>query len=318
MKRTITALMLAVLLLAGCSASVGQSSNKMEYNSTGSAEVPNDNGYYDKGDYNYGWAEDSSAEIAPSAPTAPDASVMGEAKIIYTADVTLETREFDDASSKLNALVLSTGGYFESRQLNQGGSYRSIYCVIRVPAERFAEFIAQSGEVAHLTYCNEYSENVSEVYYDIEARLTTQRTKLQRLQELLAQAKDMSDIITIENEISNTELQIEYLTGRLRGYDSLIEYSTVNLSLREVYRLSDEEPAPVTFGDRIAVAFDRGIDQLVENAEDLVLFVVQNWLNLIVWGVIIFVAAKWIRRHRKNRGEKTLLGKKRAEETDEN
>ena len=50
------------------------------------------------------------------------------------------------------------------------------------------------------------------MYYDNEARLTTQRTKLERLQELLSKAEAMEDIITIESAISETELQIEYLT----------------------------------------------------------------------------------------------------------
>lgn len=318
MKRTITALLLALLLLAGCSSSTGNKASDMTESITGSAETPMDNGYYDKGDYNYGWAEDAPA-TGDNIVTEPiqSGNIPENTKIIYTADVTLETRDFDAAASELAALAASLGGYFESRELNQGGSYRSMYCVIRVSAQQFSAFLSQAGEVAHMTYCNEYSKDVSEAYYDLEARLTTQRTKLNRLQELLAQAKDMGDIITLESAISDTELQIEYLTGSLRKYDSLIDYSTINLSLREVYRLSDEEVAPVTFGDRVAAAFERGMDQCVENAEDFVLFVVQNWLTLIVWGAIIAAVVVAIRRYRKG---KTAAAKPAvpADRTDEN
>ena len=87
----------------------------------------------------------------------------------------------------------------------------------------------------------EYLDDVSEAYYDQESRLTTQRTKLERLQELLRQAQDMEDIITIESAISETELEIEFLTGSLRKYDSQINYSTITLSLREVYRREERE-----------------------------------------------------------------------------
>lgn len=324
MKRTLAALLLAVCILTGCGASTG--GNAM----TDSAPQENMSmgGAYDKGDYNYGWSDDVVTEEAPSAPesglTGSDVSntLPDNSKMIYTADVTLETREFDEANAAIAALVSSVGGYFERNELNQGGTYRSVYCTIRVPASRFAEFLDQAGAVAHMTYCNRYSQNVSEVYYDLEARLTTQRTKLQRLQELLAEAKNMSDIITLESAISDTELQIEYLTGSLRKYDSLIDYSTINLSLREVYRLSNEEVTPVTFGDRLETAFKRGLEQAADNFEDFVIYVARNWLTLLVWAGIIAAAVTVIRRRvRKHRAEKLggvyTVKQKKSDETEE-
>lgn len=309
MKRTILTLILMVSLLTGCGGAAS--------NNAGSDWAPQENmtesmsGGSMKGDYDYGYdngwvTEDSTADM----PEAPESSMTGSdvsgsplenAKIIYTADMTLETRDFDQAGSALTALVSSVGGYFESRELNQGGTYRSVYCVIRVPASRFIEFLDQAGEVAHMTYRNEYSENVSEHYYDLEARLTTQRTKLQRLQELLAKANDMADIITIESAISDTELQIEYLTGSLRKYDSLIDFSTIRLSLREVYRLSNEEVTPVTFGERLTSAFKRGLDRGISDLEDFVISLARNWLTLIIWAVIIAAAVVLIRRRIRRR-----------------
>ena len=324
MKRTILALLMAMCVLTGCGASGG---NAM----ADSAPMENvTNGFYDKGnyDYGYGWSDDAVTEEMPSAPGSGklDADVtndpLANAKIIYTADVTLETRDFDAANTALTALVSSMGGYFERNELNQGGTYRSVYCTVRVPAERFEELLTEVGTVAHLTYCNKYSENVSEAYYDLEARLTTQRTKLQRLQELLAEAKNMADIITIESEISETELQIEYLTGSLRRYDSLIGYSTVNISLREVYRLSDEEVAPVTFGERLVNAFKRGMEQAVDNFEDFLIYIARNWLSLLVWAALIgggiTLIRRRIRKHREEKlsGVKTVRNKK-SDDADE-
>lgn len=304
MKRTILALLLIISLLTGC----GAATENMGADNGMSAPQENfTGGAYDKSEMDGGWVTEDSAVEMPEVP----GSAMGGSdtsnappsgnKLIYTADMTLETREFDEANSALTVLVGSVGGFFESRELHQGGNYRSVYCVIRVPAARFYEFLDQAGEVAHMTYRNEYSDDVSEAYYDLEARLTTQRTKLQRLQELLAKAEDMADIITIESAISDTELQIEYLTGSLRKYDSLIDYSTINLSLREVYRLSDEEVTPVTFGERFSNAFKRGLEQGIDNLEDFVIFVARNWLTMIVWVVVIVVVVALIRRRRSKR-----------------
>ena len=119
MKRTILALVLVMCLLTGCGGSApmnnaGGDSATQESISNGALNMG-----YDKGDYDYGWSDDA-AEDSVEMPKAPNASPDGgsvenplqNAKIIYTADMTLETRDFDQAGSALTALVNSVGGYF--------------------------------------------------------------------------------------------------------------------------------------------------------------------------------------------------------------
>ena len=108
---------------------------------------------------------------------------------------------------------------------------------MRIPADQYRPFLERVGTLCHVTYQEESSDNVSTAYYDAESRLVTQQTKLERLQNLLAQAENMEDIITIESAISDTELEIEQLTGTLRHYDSLVDFSTVYITLQEVYQL---------------------------------------------------------------------------------
>lgn len=246
---------------------------------------------------------------APEAAPAPmpDGAMSGggtlpeNTKMIYTAELSLETQEFDSAVQAVDALVRELGGWFESRSLNQGGSYRSLECTIRIPAEQFSTLLDRAGQTAHVTNRYEYSDDVSEAYYDTEARLTTQRTKLERLQTLLAQAATMADIIDLENAISATELEIEYLTGSLRHYDSLIGYSTVNLYLREVYRLSNEEEPATTFGQRFSAALSAGLQNGIDGGEDFLIFLARNWVGLVFLAVVIAVGVVVILRMRKRK-----------------
>ena len=297
MKKKLLALSLALLLLVSltaCGAGGGD-------NASQAAPSVSENAASSDSNMDYGWEADVPAEEPPGfsgGGTLPE-----NAKVIRTASLELETREFDSASQALSQITEELGGWFESRRLSQGGS-RYLECVVRVPAENFAAFLERAGQSAHLISCQEDGEDVSEAYYDSEARLATQRTKLDRLQTLLAQAATMEDIIQLENAISETELQIEYLTGSLRRYDSLVSYSTINVSLWEVYRLSDDEEVPVTFGQRLAAALSLGLRSGVDGIEDFIIGLARNWMSLLVWAAVIAVAVVLLRRWQKKRKQR--------------
>ena len=103
-----------------------------------------------------------------------------------------------------------------------------------------------------------------------------------RIQELLERAETMEDIITIESAISDTEQAIEDLSGTLRGYDAQVAYSTVNLTLREVYRLSNGEEPAENFGGRLSGAFSAGWRGFLELLENLAVALAYGWVLLVL------------------------------------
>ena len=221
------------------------------------------------------------------------------AKRIYTADLELETTAFDQAAEDLTALVETCGGYFQSSSVSSGGSdYRYGYYTVRVPAEQYRTFLDQAGTFCHQLSIQEYTDDVTEAYYDVEGRLKTQQTKLARLQELLEQAESMEDIITIESAISETEQAIEDLSGTLRGYDAQVAYSTVNVTLREVYRLSDGEEPAENFGGRLGRAFAAGWRGFLDVLESLAVVLAYIWVPVAVLAAA-GTGAVLIRRRRK-------------------
>jgi len=306
MKRLLPILLTAVMLLTACGGS-----NKAAYDSATQSSTTTSGSYAPSAPLTeMGWAADMKAEESVEMPSmnsyASDSAAsapMVNTKIIYRADLSLETKEFDAVSAELDRVVESLGGYYESRNLNQGGTYRSLNCVVRVPSQQFSTFLTTAGQLAHMTNCNEYKEDVSEAYYDNEARLTTQRTKLERLHELLEKAATMEDIISLETAISETELQIEYLTGALRKYDSLIGYSTITVYLYEVYRLSTDEVTPLTFTERLSSALSTGLNRGIDDVEDFIISLARNWLSLLIWAVVILAAVVLLRRRARRRRE---------------
>ena len=267
-----------------------------------------------------GWDMASTAEAAEPAAAAPTAGSGAEApqgaKRIYSADLELETTEFDRAVADLTALVERTGGYFESSSSGDyGRTYRNANYTVRVPAEQFQPFLNQVGQLCHVTWQTSSCEDVSEYYYDTAGRLETQKTKLARLQELLARAESMEDIITLESAISETEERIESLSGELQHYDALVDYSTVRISLQEVYRLSNTEEPAETFGDRIGSALSSGWRNFTDGLEELAVGLAYNWTLVLILAAVIGAAVTAVRRRRKRKLAKQQAADDKSGET---
>ena len=247
------------------------------------------------------------------------ANIPESVKMIYRANLELETTEYEKAQSDIVTLTNQLGGYFEEQSSNNYSSgYRSASYTVRVPAAQFDAFLHQIGELCRVRYQTQSAENVSERYYDMESRLETAKIKLDRLQELLSKAEAMEDIITLESAISDTEYQIESLSGELRHYDALIDYSTIYVTLQEVYKVSEEDNAPLTFGQRVANAFRRGMRDFGDFMEDLAEALAYSWLTLLIIAAAVVLIVKLIRR--KTGGRKLFARKKKnapAETTEE-
>ena len=159
------------------------------------------------------------------------------------------------------------------------------------------------GTLCQVNSINRDTQDVSEYYYDTESRLITQQTKLERLQALLAQAETMEDIIALESAISETELVIEQLTGTLRHYDSLVGYSTVTISLSEVYQLRGTDAPAIGVGAKLTAAFSAGSRNFVSGIQDFLLGFARGWagwlLFLLVVAVIVLLAVRGYRRRRE-------------------
>ncbi len=311
MKRMVSLLLTLVLalLLAGCGGNAAAAAD--------SAAAPRDNG---SGYWNTTADTDSISEDQNMAYEAeePGASAYNDskaqsdrpAKKVYTGYMEMQTLDFDKASGDIDALVKELGGYFQQSSVsNRGNSgYRYGSYTIRIPSAQFDTFLQKAGTLCHLVYSSTGTDDVSETYYDTEARLETARIKLERLQALLAKATSMDDIITIESAISETEWDIENLSGTLRRYDALVDYATINVELSEVYKLSGQDEAVTTFGGRLGQSFVNGLRAVGSALEDFAVWLAYSWVWLLVIAAVIVVIVRVMRR--KSGGKKFFLKRK--------
>lgn len=250
------------------------------------------------------------AEAGTSLSGSTGTGIAADVKLIYRADLYVETLDFDQAAAGLETLVSSLGGYFESSNLYQGGYYssgaKSADYTIRVPSEQFESFL--SG-VAGTDNCRvvrqeKSAEDIGTVYYDTEARLKTLRIQQERLQDLLSQATTMTDIIDLENALSSVEYEIEQYSSTLNRYDSLVGFATITLSLEQVNRLSDAPVEQEGLGSRMARGFHSAVEGFGDGMADLAVWFSYHFIGVLIFAAIVaVVAAILVRRFRRRHGQ---------------
>ena len=280
-----------VLALAGCGASTDTAAE-----ATASVSMADSAGGYGMSN---GTAMPAAVEEAAETDTGEtgDSGTVQERKMIHRAELELETTDFDQAVADLADLTEQMGGYYESSTVaDRGSDYRWANYTIRVPADQYRAFLDQAGTLCHETWRNTTQDDVSEAYYDVQGRLTPQRVKLERLQDLLERAENMEDIITIESAISETQESIDRLSGSLQHYDSMVDYATVYITLNEVYQLSTVQETPAGFAQRLGNAFAGGWRGFLTGMESLVVALAYGWMWILLLAVIVVVVLRLRRR----------------------
>ena len=229
-------------------------------------------------------------------------------KLIWTANVSMETLEFDQSIQDINALVSELGGFVESSSTSGGSDSRGnyinkyAYFTLRIPSEKLDGFIGQLNDCGTITSQDLSSENISLEYADTEARKEALETEYDRLLELMAQAESIDAVVTIESRLSEVRLQLDSLSSQLRTYDNLVDYSTVYLNIQEVRNITGTNA--VTIGERISNGFSETLYNLQVFFEDLIVFVVVNIPIFLIIAVVVIIALLVLRALRRSARKK--------------
>lgn len=220
-------------------------------------------------------------------------------KLIRTGHIELETLTFDQTIADLNAMLSDFGGFVESSSISGMNTYdsrtkqlRFASVTVRIPSEHFDAFMNGSSALGNVLLQSTGSSDVTDTYFDIEARLKSQQMMEERLLDLLSKSDNISDIVSLEQALADVRYQIENLTGTLRKYDSLIDYSTFTLSIQEVVQITEveePEPDPITLPERLWDSLKNSFKAISEGSEDVLVFLVGALPFIVIFGIIIVI-----------------------------
>lgn len=235
-----------------------------------------------------------------------DTAAIADRKIVKHSNLELESKDFDAALAQIVQTVTQNGGYIESQSVNGqslrfNGSYYERYAYInaRVPSDNLDAVCSSIGGVCNVTSQSEQVEDITDRYFDADAHLRTLKLQEERLLDILSKAEKLEDVITLEQALSEVRYEIESLTATLRRMDSQVQYSYLNMSLREVVEYSEIQSAPKTFSEKITDSFKRSGNNLYYFFEHALFFVIEDLpiliINLAILTVLVFIAIKFVR-----------------------
>ena len=231
------------------------------------------------------------------AAAAEDRQASTSPKIIYTANLTLESKDYDTARAALDAALNDAGGYLESSsEYSDVGSSRSVNLTFRVPEENYQSFLDAVAQAGNVTYKSQQADDVTTQYMDVETRLANLEAQRTRLQELQAQADNLSDLLQIETSLTDVQSQIESWQSQLDWYSNQVQQCTVYVNLSEVQNYT---PTDESFLGSVGAAFAQGWSNFVNGLQQLAVWLAGAWPVVLVVVAAAAGFAVWRKKRKK-------------------
>ncbi len=320
---SVQAAALATFMLAGCG-----SSSMSSYSADTAEVVTMDSGIAGYGYYNSteAMADAEYADYEEEAVSAIDGTqntdslTLLEEKLVYHCDMEIETLDYEGTVASIKNAITQYGGiiqsenetdssynwYYESYQKTSGTMYD--YIEIRVPSEKYEDFLAALDGTGRITSKSTYVENISQEYYDTTTQIEALQIQEQNLLDMLEKCETIEDMLAVQEELTTVQYKLNSLQTSKRYMDTDVAYSYVNISIQEVmeYHYESEPVKTNTFFDRLVNTLKSTWVDFLDFLEGLLFLIIRLAPYIIIIAVICFIFRKRIKSlwgRRKNKGK---------------
>jgi hypothetical protein len=173
------------------------------------------------------------AKADQGAPLSKAGRPEGSRKVVYKAELSVEVRSPSDAQTKITSLAEREGGFVASAaRADSEGRPADVTLVLRVPAERFNAVLAEIRRLGDGKRAERIdSEDVTDEYVDLEARLRVQTRLEEQLLELLKTASSVDAALHVHKELASVRTEIERIQGRKQLLEREVTLSTIRVTL---------------------------------------------------------------------------------------
>ncbi|MFD4536840.1 DUF4349 domain-containing protein [Kitasatospora sp. NPDC058397] len=207
--------------------------------------------------------------VAPTAPAAPAAapSAAGTAPaagasaqpvadnrlIAYTAQLTLRTGDVAQVLAKARELTAAAGGYVAAESVSgavEGGPGSTAggeaggQLTLRIPSAAYQQTLDQLAALGQVVSRRSQADDLTQQVADVASRVQTQQASVERVRALMGQAKSLSEVTTLEAELSRREADLESLQKQQKELAGKTSLSTVTLDVRRTAVSPTPTPVP--------------------------------------------------------------------------
>jgi hypothetical protein len=216
--------------------------------------------------------------------------------IIRSGTMSMEVDKYDETESKVKEIVKGFGGYVTntSSTLNANGKKQGSVTV-RVASDKFDAMIAEISKIGKVMNQNITGKDVTEEYMDADARLKTQKELESRLLNLLAEkTAKLTDVVEVEQKLSNVREVIERTQGRMRYLKDQASYSTLTISISEPGLLVISTGGGFFY--EIGEGFNKGLKGFTSVLSGLITVVIALLPLIVLAFIAIYFTIKYIKR----------------------
>ncbi|MDD6799147.1 MAG: DUF4349 domain-containing protein [Firmicutes bacterium] len=296
----VTALLVVAALFTSCSSSFN-----------GDSASPKED-YYDG---NRVFSENVAPEYSYDLDYEAKAPAQNEnRKLVRTCQLSIETKDFDSALNDIESSAEVLGGYIESsgvtgKSVYSGVVQRTASYTVRIPADSLDEYVSGIEAKYNMLKKTTGSVDISDEYYDTEARLNSLEIQEKRLLEMLEKADELNYMLELNSALSDVRYQIEKMTSQMKRYDNSVTYATVSISLSEVVEYTEINQAPKNFGERFSSAAAASWKNFVSGCENFAIGFIYALPGIIIFAVIaaciVFIIAGAVKRSRRKAALRT-------------
>lgn len=212
-------------------------------------------------------------------------------KLIKTGDISFKTDDLEATGKRIREAILKHKAWISSENENTSGRQINRMITIRVPADRFDAMIADIGAgVDRFDQKNISSNDVTEEFLDVEARLKNRKALEARHLELLSKASTTADLLQIENQINLLRGEIESIEGRMKYLANQVDYSTLTVNYYKVV------PVQTHLWQKIEQGFQNGWTALMY----VIILIATLWPFLLIGLLIYYGIRLYLKKKKRN------------------
>lgn len=219
--------------------------------------------------------------LTSSTQIAATANIDWDKKIIKTATLRLEIKDFKKYNNYVHGATKQYGGYIALEEQNLTDDKLETVITIKVPLAQFENLMnGLPADDAKVLERKINTDDVGGEIADTRSRLEAKKQMRLKYLEFLKQSKSMTEVLQVQNEINEIQEQIESATGRMNFLSHQTAYSTINLNFYqplEGYSSTDSAPSFLT---RITDSFKTGMSWIKE----LIIGLIAVWPLLLITG----------------------------------